>query len=201
MLKIKITFNILKKNSFVFKIFIFQGLITIILSNNVFSSNLNYNIINLKIKGEGYKKIINPNYTPDKVYYNGNQYNYNGYVIIDNQKINNVTLVWENKLDSAESLFESIEDIIKVDLSQFDTSEVTLMNGMFKGCSNLQYINFTNINTSLVINMNSMFRDCISLLSLDLSNFDTSKVVEMSYMSSECSKITSIILSNFYTPN
>ena len=184
-------------------VFIFLGLIKIIYADDNFNSKLNSsNIIYLKVKGNNnYQKLINSKYIPDKVYQNGVQINYIGYLFIGNNKYNNITLIWKDKFNTTEFLFDSLTGIIEIDLSNFDTSEVTSMYGMFSYCNNLQYINFANINTSSVSNMNQMFAGCNSLLSLDLSNFDTSKVKEMSFMFYGCRLLPSIDLSNFRTPN
>ena len=128
--------------------------INIILADNLNNENLNFiNIIFLKVKGKNAQKIINSYYIPDLIYLNGFEIEYDEYIIIDNNIINNITLIWESKLDTLENVFESIENIIEVDLSKFDSSEITNMSGMFNGCINLQYINFNNINTSSVIDM------------------------------------------------
>ena len=47
---------------------------------------------------------------------------------------------------------------------------------MFIRCYNLISLNLSSFNTSEVMNMDSMFNDCRSLISLDLSSFDTSRV-------------------------
>ena len=51
-----------------------------------------------------------------------------------------------------------------MDLSKFDSSEVTTMFSMLHGCESLTSINFTNFDTSKVIYMNSMFAECKSLI-------------------------------------
>ena len=94
---------------------------------------------------------------------------------------------------------QKIKNILDLDLSNFDTSNVTDMNDMFRGMSNLTTLNLSNFDTSKVTNMESMFSHMSSLTSLDLSNFDTSKVTDMSYMFSGMSNLTTLDLSNFDT--
>ena len=45
------------------------------------------------------------------------------------------------------------------------------MNGMFDGCSSLKELNLSNFNTNNVTNMAFMFCRCSSLKELNLSNF------------------------------
>ena len=120
-----------------------------------------------------------------------------------------------------------IENIIDIDTTNFDTSNVTDMLGMFAGMSNLtsldlsnfntenvetmqemfflalrlNTLNLSSFNTQKVRNMQNMFFRVSSLTSLDLSNFDTSKVMNMSGMFSSMSSLTSLDLSNFDTSN
>ena len=91
-------------------------------------------------------------------------------------------------------LFRNCKDIIFLDLSNFDTSDVSNMSGMFDGCSKLKEIKGLNmIITSKVKTMDGMFNKCKELENLDLSHFDTSNVTNMSLMFNYCSKLKEII--------
>ena len=94
---------------------------------------------------------------------------------------------------------QKIKNILEIDLSNFDTSQVTNMNNMFDGMTNLTTLNLSNFNTSKVTNMRFMFFHASNLTSLNLSNFDTSRVADMQYMFSYASNLTSLDLSNFDT--
>ena len=50
-------------------------------------------------------------------------------------------------------MFEGCKSLIELEISNFDTTNVTLMHNMFKDCSSLQKINLTNFNTINVIDM------------------------------------------------
>ena len=60
------------------------------------------------------------------------------------------------------------------------------MNDMFNECKSLKSIDLSNFNTQNVTNMNDMFRECKSLKSIDLSNFNTQNVTNMSDMFKGC---------------
>ena len=96
------------------------------------------------------------------------------------------------------SYYSSLENL---DLSGFNTSNVTNMEYMFRNCSSLTSLDLSGFNTSNVTNMRSMFMNCSSLTSLALSSFNTSKVTDMSYMFRKCSSLTSLDLSGFNTLN
>ena len=91
-----------------------------------------------------------------------------------------------------------IKNILEIDLSNFDTSKVTDMYGMFYGMSNLTTLNLSSFDTSKVTNMGSMFYGMSRLTTLDLSNFNTSKVTNMSSMFFGIA-ITTLNLSSFDT--
>ena len=57
----------------------------------------------------------------------------------------------------------------QLDLSNFDTSNVTDMRWMFYGCSSLRELNIYNFDTSNVEDQRWMFEGCNSLINLDIS--------------------------------
>jgi surface protein len=72
---------------------------------------------------------------------------------------------------------------------------------MFRDSTALTTLDLTNFNTSNVTNMSSMFNNCEALTTLDVSDFDTSNVTNMSYMFQNCESLTNLDLSNFNTSN
>ena len=198
---------ITKNNALSFMIwnFILVNLINSVLMKKTFNETRRLNdglTIDLKINKNGKVRVINSMYAPDRVYVNDTNITIDqtGQIFLEYEGINNVTLEWDEKLTRCDRLFTESEGIIEIDLSNFDTSLVTSMKGMFMNCTNLKIINFNNIETSLVNNMTSMFEGCISLKSLDLSNFNTSLVKYMDAMFKGCKSLTSLNLTSFQTP-
>ena len=64
---------------------------------------------------------------------------------------------------------------------------------MFNKCSSLTFLNLSNFNTKNVTNMEDMFSYCSSLTFLDLSNFDTNNVEDMEDMFKNVNKKCQII--------
>ena len=91
--------------------------------------------------------------------------------------------------------------IPKLDLSRFYTKNVTHMNFMFGGCSSVRSIDISKFNTGKIINMRGIFWNCNSLINLDLSSFNTQNVVDMSSMFNGCKLLKNLDLSNFDTKN
>ena len=100
-----------------------------------------------------------------------------------------------------QSIFYNCNQLTSLDVSNWDTSNVTNMAYMFNSCTNLTSLDVSNFNTSNVTDMRYMFYICSSLTQLDVSNFDTSNVTTMQGMFYNCHSLTSIDVSNFDTSN
>ena len=166
--------------------------------------------ITLTINGIGEQYILNygdSDICPDYIYLNDDEENNikntdNCRTIIipsEENQINQVKLIWNTKLSSLNGILANLQNLIEVDLSKFDASEVEDMTYMFQDSSSLESINFGNFNTSKVKSMSCMFYGCSSLTNLDLSSFDTSKVTVMRLLFFGCSSLTSLNIENFDT--
>ena len=97
---------------------------------------------------------------------------------------------------SAAYMFCNTSNCTEMDLSGFDTSNVTDMSYMFYG-SKATSLDLSEWNTSNVTNMNRMFFES-KATSIDLSGWDTSKVTNM-YRMFQASAATSLDLSGWDT--
>ena len=125
-----------------------------------------------------------------------------GVTLTDKTSTDNVTsklctYINDKPIVSMSSMF-TYSAATEVDLSSFDTSNVTDMSYMFT-YSNASSLNLSNFNTSNVTNMSYMFTYS-NASSLNLSNFNTSNVTNMSYMFDNSKSIT-LDVSNFDTHN
>ena len=100
---------------------------------------------------------------------------------------------------SCYDMFYGCKSLTQLNLSNFDTSQVINMSGIFSACTALTQLNLSSFDTSKVTAMGGMFNCCYKLTQLDLSSFDTSKVVYMDNMFSYCKSLTQLDLSNFDT--
>lgn len=104
-----------------------------------------------------------------------------------------------SKMFFSEPSEQKIKNILKLDLSKFDTSKVTNMAGMFYSVSTLNTLNLSNFDTSQVTDMNHMFYNMSNLTTINLSSFDTSKVTNMGYIFAGVSSLTTLNLISFDT--
>ena len=196
---------------------------TIVLINLIYlilARNVNNNIRNLNNKNNIKLKLIDDGDVSDnkclKVF-SGNKDEYPDSVYLNDEEVDlqtdgcislnindiaetyTVILEWNKPINTCEDFFYSLDDIVEIDLSEFDASEVTSMSSMFYYCKNLKNIKFGNINTSSLIEMCFMFNNCGSLYSIDLSNFDTSKVSSIEGLFFSCTKLSSLNITNMNT--
>ena len=140
---------------------------------------------------------------PEKVYLNtdSSKMFYSGYGSEKIQKFLELDLSNFNtsQVTSMYSMFLDMFYLTTLNLSSFDTSNVTNMSYMFYGMSNLTTLDLSSFNTSKVIDMSGMFFYIYNLTTLDLSNFDTSNVTNMEAMFNCMPELTSLDLSNFDT--
>ena len=122
----------------------------------------------------------------------------------DEQKIKNILEIDLSNFDTSEvtnmsNMFYGMSNLTTLNVSHFDTSKVTDMSLMFHGMRDLSALNLSSFNTSQVTDMRNMFYGMSNLTTLDLSNFDTSKVTNMGNMFSSMTNLTSLNLSSFNT--
>ncbi len=140
---------------------------------------------------------------PEKVYLNKKS-NEMFFSKSDEQKIKNILEIDLSNFDTSEvtnmgGMFYGMSNLTTLNVSHFDTSKVTDMSLMFHGMRDLSALNLSSFNTSQVTDMHNMFYGTSNLTTLNVSNFDTSKVTNMGLMFYGMSNLTTLDLSNFDT--
>lgn len=106
------------------------------------------------------------------------------------------------KVTDMQTMFEGSTNLRTINLPKgFIGSNVTDLNGMFRGCVSLTELDLSGSNAEKVKNMNSMFYGCVALSNLNLSGFKTGSLTEMRYLFSSCHSLESLDLSGFNTEN
>ena len=178
-------------NHFILALFLFISILSAKLEDINFQSNESYILLQINNHGN-YFQIINFNniIPPDEIYINeiNKTEIKNEYYYINNPN-STIKLVWKENINSTFNMFSACNHISEIDLSHFDSSQVTNMANMFYRCANLASLNLNDMKTSQVTNMNSMFYQCDKLALINLSSFDTSKVSLMNSMFLGCINI------------
>ena len=196
------------KKNFLFCFFIFIHLInrsTLYLRQNERITNYENQII-MKVKDSGRQQLLSANYRtsvpwalPTNVFLDGNSVQFSdsdvSVDVDDNNSI--IKMVWDKRINCTYYMFFSLSNIVELDLSSFDLSEVISAAHMFEGCTSLVSLDLSNCNTSKIQYMSYMFYNCKSLISLNLSNFNTRNLEEMVNMFQGCSSLKYLDVSNF----
>ena len=172
-----------------FKLFFFFSFLSISNTNKIIFIINTFSEINLVINERGNHNILSSFFytEPSDIIVNGvSKKDSCSKSCMLEDDFNNISLIFEDEINSTKYMFFNLSNIKEIDLSNFDCSKVTTMKSMFDNCVNLKEIKFGNINTSLVENMDKLFSDCKKLKSIDVSNFDTSLVTNMREMFARC---------------
>ena len=109
-----------------------------------------------------------------------------------------IIYIFHNLIDSTNFMFYRC-DLLDLDLTNFNTENVTNMSWMFCRCESLKKLILANLKTEKVTDMSWMFNQCILLKELDLSSFKTSNVKDMSQMFNRCESLVNLKISTFDT--
>lgn len=143
-------------------------------------------------------------------------------------KIEHLDYLNTSEVENMGSMFSNCTSLETLDLSSFNTEKVTNMfemfvgstnlrtinlpkgfigsnvtdlNGMFRGCARLTELDLSGSNAEKVKDMGWMFYGCVALSNLNLSGFKTGSVTDMRYLFSSCQSLESLDLSGFNTEN
>ena len=108
-----------------------------------------------------------------------------------------------SELDDLSCIFIMLDNVEVVDISEWDTSNVTTMTYMFSQCSKLKkIIGIENLDVSKLENADSMFSYCENLVELDLTNWNPILLKTAWNMFSYCSNLKIIKnVENWQLPN
>lgn len=143
-------------------------------------------------------------------------------------KIEHLDYLNTSEVENMGSMFSNCTSLETLDLSSFNTEKVTNMfemfvgstnlrtinlpkgfigsnvtdlNGMFRGCARLTELDLSGSNAEKVKDMGWMFYGCVALSNLNLSPLKTGSVTDMRYLFSSCQSLESLDLSGFNTEN
>ena len=174
---------------------------------NSIKNNVNNNYIEIKIHIDEYEigrqiKFLQQHRTY-KYFFNFERdaYNlengFNFYLCFNTSGIHTIKILFRKKLYDCSFLFNNCENIIEVDLSNFDCSQVTSCESMFDNCKSLKVINLGKLDFSLCKNFKSMFNECRYLENIDVSHFNTKNSTTFENMFCGCRKLKNIDVSKF----
>ena len=97
--------------------------------------------------------------------------------------INTVYFAINDKINNMSFLFNNCSSLKEIYFNSFETDITTNMKAMFQNCSNLENLDLSNFNTSKVTNMAQMFKGCSKLKEIKgIDKFNTINVSNMKEM-------------------
>ena len=126
----------------------------------------------------------------------GNKLKYQQYFIPSKIGKYDIILKFKKYFKNCSYMFCSCKQIIRIDLSNFKTNEVTDMSYMFNFCTNLKNLDLSDLNTENVENMSHMFSNCSNLSVINTSSFNIKNVNNMKEMFLNCRNLTNIDFSS-----
>lgn len=116
---------------------------------------------------------------------------------ITGYNLNSIVFDIKDATDLTEA-FNSANYLKSIDISSWDTGNVTSMRYMLNGCRSLTSLDLSKWNTSKVTSMGYMFADCGSLTTIT-GILDLKKCTSYSSMFANCTKLTSVKVKNLPT--
>ncbi len=147
------------------------------------------------IYSSGYTPLITVPTNFNFATYTQKQYEDANYWLFDMQPL------IETKRNNLSSMMINNKQIINLDLSSWNMSNVINMTQMFFGCTSLETLNLTGFVTSSVTNLFRMMFDLYSATSIVMTDWDTSEVTNMAGMFAFNLLMKQLDLSNFVTQN
>ena len=142
------------------------------------------------------------NKTNTKLFINGQQQEFKKYFIPEKEGNYEIKIIFTKKMKDCSYMFRNCNNIISIDLSSFDSSDVSNMYYMFGKCHYLKDINLENLNTKNVKDMSYMFNKCRNLQKINFPlSFNTQEVTKMNSMFHNCEQLSDINFGSSFTTN
>ena len=142
------------------------------------------------------------NETNIELYINDMQTIFNKYFEPTEEGEYEIKIIFKNQIKDCSYMFNKCNNIKRIDLSSFDSSNAMNMSYMFSECYNLNQIILNNLNTYNVKDMNHMFNKCYDLQKIDFPlSFNTQNLDNMYFMFHNCEKLLELNFSESFTTN
>lgn len=103
------------------------------------------------------------------------------------------------KLHTAKAMFKYCSALESLDLTEFDTSNITDMSQMFFDCNNLKELKLPLWDVSNVVDMSYMFAYCNHLKEAKFQGWDVRNVKDMSFMFGDCNDLQTVEVASWDT--
>ena len=149
------------------------------------------------------EELINLNDNDVELYINNvQQKKFSKYFKPNNEGNYEIKIIFKKKITDCSFMFSGCDNIQKIDLSSFDSSDVKNMHYMFGKCHYLKEIILDNLNTENVTDMSHIFNACSKLEKIKFpKNVNTKNVKNIGFMFNNCFELNEISFGDFNTDN
>ena len=117
----------------------------------------------------------------------------NNRIAWSNTALKSVKIVGMSSITNCQNAFSNATNLESVDLTEFDSSNVTDMSYMFYNCSSIKTMNLTgSFDVSKVTNFSGTFYNCSSLTDLNITTWQTNSATTFNSMFRNCSSLEHI---------
>ena len=107
-----------------------------------------------------------------------------------------------SEVTNMQDILSGCSNLEYLDVSQWNTSKVTNMYYAFIGCAKLtEIIGIEDLDVSNCTNLSCLFESCSGLTSLDLSKWNVTKCTQLNQLFYRCTSLVSVNLSGWNTTN
>ena len=99
-----------------------------------------------------------------------------------------------SSLNTLYGVFYNCQELAVIDISGWNTGNVSDFGGLFNNCRKLaSIVGLEDLNTTSLTNLSSTFYNCAALSQLDISSWDVGKVTSAQYMAYGCTGLTGFV--------
>ena len=138
--------------------------------------------INGKFEEHHHDLLKELNETNVELFINNKKYKYKKFFRPEIEGIYLIVIKLKTNIKDCTGMFYNCRNLINIDLSSFDSKNVTRMGNMFRFCYNLKNIDLSFFDIKNVTDLNCMFQNCENLININLSSFCSKNIIDMNNM-------------------
>ena len=125
-----------------------------------------------------------------KMVYFFSSYNYR---LVNATSIKHLEYINTTKTENVDAMFYGLKSITSLDISSFETQNMTVMAHMFSDCVKMTSLRLGgNFNTAKVTSLREMLTGCMALKAIDCTNMDVTKVKDVCRMFADNAALVTI---------
>ena len=125
---------------------------------------------------ENFQPLKELDETNTEIYISGKKVKFQRYFIPEKEGIYSIIIYFNYPMNDCSFMFYGCDNILTIDLSSFNSQNITNLKSMFMFCTKLRAVGLSFFNTKNVINMDYLFCRCKNISYLDLTSFETNKI-------------------------